>query len=119
FEIGDMPGERRGREPLAVMAHDPRHDDDPPAWRSRRQGEGGAAAATEGRAPLARARAGEALAGMPRPLRGPHHFADEGLGALGATVAVLNAARPNPQFVVTRGHGRASGEVLPGWRLEA
>jgi hypothetical protein len=39
-----------------------------------------------------------------RFLRGPHHFADEGLWALAARVAVLNASGPDPQVIVARRH---------------
>ena len=35
LQIGDVLGERRGRKALAMVAHDARHDDDPPPGRSR------------------------------------------------------------------------------------
>src|SRR5271154_1799284 len=35
LEVGDVPGERRGGEPLPLMADDAGHDDNPPPRRSR------------------------------------------------------------------------------------
>ena len=50
----------------------------------------------------------------PGLLRGPHHLADEGLWALAATVAVLDASRPDAQVVVARRHGAAPRRQFRG-----
>ena len=83
-------------------------------------GEGRATAAGKRRARIARGSVVASFAGMPGPLRGPHHLAHESLWTLGATVAVLDApAPPNSQLVITRGHYDASAETFAGMAFEA
>src|SRR5712692_8716791 len=77
LQIGDVLGEWRRGEALAIVAHDPRHDDDAPPRRFGREGERGAAAASEGRSAFDPARSDEVLPGVTGLLRGTHHLADK------------------------------------------
>jgi len=49
-------------------------------------------------------------------LRGAHYLADEGLWALAAAVAVLDAAGPDAQVVVAGRHGAAPPGNSERWR---
>ena len=53
-----------------------------------------------------------------RLLRGAHHFADEALRALGASGAMLDAARLDVEFVVTRRHGDEATFKRVRWRSD-
>ena len=96
-------GQRRRAEARALMADDARLHHHAPGVRAQPDRDRRAPAAAEPRAAAALARA-EAVADMPGLLRGPHHLADEGLRALAAAVAVLDAPGPDAQVVVARRH---------------
>jgi hypothetical protein len=51
-------------------------------------------------------------------LRGPHHLADEGLRALAAAVAVLDASWPDAQIVVAGCHRHKSEDSAMRRRFE-
>ena len=104
LQVGDVLGQRRRTEARALMAHDARLHHHAPGVRAQPDRDRRAAAAAEPRAAAALARS-EAVADMPGLLRGPHHLADEGLRALAAAVAVLDAPGPDAQVVVARRHG--------------
>ena len=104
LEIGEVLCERRRAELLALVADDPGHDNDPPAGRARRQRQGGPPASPEGRAALGPAAPPEGLAGVAGLLRGAHHLADEALRAVGALVAMTDAAGADIEVVVAGSH---------------
>ena len=107
LEVGDVLGQRRRAEPRALVTYDARFHHHAAGVRSESNRDRRAPAAAEARPAAALARA-EAVADVARLLRGPHHLADEGLRALAATVAVLNASGPNPQVVVAGRHDAAA-----------
>ena len=106
LQVAHVLGQRGRAETRALMAHHARLDHDAPGGRALCQGQRHTPASAEGRSLLGAAEPAEIPAGVTRLLRGPHHLADEAGRSLAAAVAVLDAAGPNPQFVVTNGHGR-------------
>jgi hypothetical protein len=67
-------------------------------------------------APLRAITAPEAFAGVTRLLRGAHHFADEALRTLGASCALLDAARLDVEFIVARRHWGETTFKRVQWR---
>src|SRR6185437_7822420 len=110
LEIGDVLGQRRRAEPRALVTDDARFGHDAPRVRAQPDRDRGAAPTAEAR-PAPALAGPEAVADVPRLLRGPHHLADEGLRTLAAAVAMLDAPRPDAQVVVPCRHGRNPGRV--------
>ncbi|WP_231367935.1 hypothetical protein [Acetobacter aceti] len=110
-EIGDVPGERRGPEPLTLLAHDTRLDHDATGIASQPHGQGRASAAPEtGTATASPALRAEPGAGMTGLLRGTHDLANEGFRSC-ALIAMLDASGPDVQTVIARRHDPLSASM--------
>ncbi|GEB38015.1 hypothetical protein GLI01_20500 [Gluconacetobacter liquefaciens] len=103
-----MPGERRGPEARALLAHDTRLDHDPTGIAAQPHGQGRAPAAPEtGTTAATPPLRSKTRAGMTGPLRGTHDLTNEGFRSC-ALIAMLDASRPDSQAVIARRHGPLS-----------